>query len=262
MRDYISHSQVAMFLRCGEQYRQRYIEDRVIPPAIAMIKGSAVHKGAELNWKQKIETKTDLPKNDIVDLAVIALEEKAREDLFLSDEEKTVGKDKLVGAAKDSVVSIAGIYAESMAPTIQPLHSELLIDTNISGYAVKTIIDLVDDKNIIRDMKVTGKSKSQSDVDSSLQLTFYALAWYSMSGEIPGGLIIDNLVEKKTPEYKTISTARTDTDIFRAMRTIEQMAKALQSGVFLPPAEGAWVCSPKFCGYYGSCEYTKSGARF
>jgi len=133
MREYISYSQVGMFLRCGEQYRQRYIENRVIPPAIAMIKGSAVHKGAELNWKQKIDTKKDLSKNDIVDLSVIALEERAREDLFLSEDEKTIGKDNLIGAAKDSVVSIAGLYADTMAPAIQPLHSEMMIDTISAG---------------------------------------------------------------------------------------------------------------------------------
>lgn len=257
MRDYISHSQVSTFLRCGEQYRQRYIEGRIQPPAIAMLKGSAVHKGAEHNWTQKIDSKIDLPKKDIIELTVVDFEERAKEEVFLSQDEKTIGKDKLIGDAKDSVANIALIYATTMAPTIQPIHSELTIDTEISGHKVKTILDLVDDKNTIRDMKVTGKSKTQADIDASLQLTFYALAWHSLKGEIPGGLVIDNLVEKKVPEYKTFATTRSDVDMFRAMKTIEAIAYAIKSGVFLPPAEGAWICSPKFCGYYGSCDYTK-----
>ena len=51
----ISPSQFDMFRRCPRQYMYRYIEDRVMPPAVAMIKGTAVHHGAEVTHRHTIE---------------------------------------------------------------------------------------------------------------------------------------------------------------------------------------------------------------
>jgi hypothetical protein len=218
-----------------------------------MIKGSSIHRGAEFNWSQKIESMADLKKNDIIDMSVNEFDKMSSEDLFISDEEKTIGKDNLIGKAKDSVVSLTGIYADEMAPTIQPVKCEMELTQNIAGVDVLAYIDLIDDKNNIRDMKVTGKSKTQNDVDTSSQLTLYSMMLKDFSGE----LIIDNLVDTKTPKYNILTTRRNDIDYFRLIRTIEMMTKAVQSGIFLPPAEGSWVCNKKFCGYHGICEYTK-----
>ena len=258
--DHLSYSSIDTFRRCGEQYRQRYIEGRIQPPGIAMLKGSGVHKGAEANWVQKIESHQDMKKTDIIAAAASGFEEKVDKagEIMLNDEERTEGKDKVIGKALDSIVSLAGLYADEMAPTIQPTAAELKLEQEIEGIKILSFIDLVDDKSNIRDMKVTGKSKSQNDVDSSSQLTLCAIAYMKEFGP-HGSLIIDNLVETKVPKYVSLTTKRDDNDYIRLIKTIQAVGNAIKTGVFLPPTDGHWVCSPRFCGYYGSCEYTRKG---
>lgn len=251
MKDHISYSQVSTFLRCPEQWRQRYIEGRVIPPAIAMLKGSAVHKTAEVNNRQKIKSFKDLPKKDIVEIAVNNFEENSKGEIFMSETETSIGKDNVVSKTVDSIISVSEVYADEMAPSIQPIECELFVEQEIEGAKFVAYIDVIDNKNNIRDMKVTGKSKTQGDIDSSIQLTAYSMFYPT------AGLVIDNLVDKKKPEYKTFVTKRDDLHYSRFLRTVEMMLKSIKSGVFMPPAEGSWVCSERFCGYYGKCEYTR-----
>ncbi len=67
-----------MFQRCGVQYEFRYIQGQIMPPGAAQIRGTGVHKGAEHNYRHKIEHKVDLPTDEVVNVAVQTLEGVAR----------------------------------------------------------------------------------------------------------------------------------------------------------------------------------------
>lgn len=259
MRDYLSYSQIRMFLGCGQQYYYRYIEDKILPPKIAMIKGKAVHKGIEINGKHKMAQGSDLPKSDIIDCAITDLNAQAQEDFILNDEEQATGKSKVIGQIKDSIVNIAGLYADEVAPTIQPIAVEENITIEIpDSKPILAILDCVDDKKVVHDFKVTGKSKPQSEADNSLQLTIYALAHKEKYGEMPNGLTLDTLVELKTPKYQRLETTRENDSFVKVFRISQAINKAIQSGVFLPAAESAWQCSKTWCGYYDQCPYVQS----
>ena len=79
-RPHISPSQISMYSRCGEQFRRRYLAKDIVPPGVALIKGSAVHKGIETNNEQKMESWADLPKDDIVEAAVSTVKEKVKNE--------------------------------------------------------------------------------------------------------------------------------------------------------------------------------------
>lgn len=260
MKDYLSYSQISMYLRCGEQYRRRYVENQIIPPTIAMLKGRSVHKGAEYNYRQKIQSHEDLRVNDIVEVSVNDYELNTKDtELFLSDEEKTIGKKKVVAQAKDSVVNTSILYAEKLAPQVQPVLVEEKIEfVSPGGIRIMSIIDCADVHENVRDMKVTGKSKTQDDADKSIQFTLYANAYFEKTGKLPKALVFDALVEKKEPEYKPVVTTRTADSLMTAHRIIESVAQGINAGVYLPAQEGSWVCSPKFCGYYNTCKFIKS----
>ena len=58
---HLSVTQLKMFLRCPLQYEFRYIKGLKVPPVEAMTLGKSIHSTLEENYKQKIETKKDLP---------------------------------------------------------------------------------------------------------------------------------------------------------------------------------------------------------
>ena len=64
-----SYSQMAMYERCGIQYRKRYVENRIAPPGVSMIRGRGAHKGREANLTQKKDSGEDLPLSDVLDAA-------------------------------------------------------------------------------------------------------------------------------------------------------------------------------------------------
>jgi hypothetical protein len=249
MSEHISYSQINMYYKCGEQYRRRYLCGDIIPPGLALIKGKSVHKGIEINNVQKIKSHEDLPKNDIVEQTVTAYEKESQQEISLKPDES-------IGTGKDGVVTLAELYADKVAPTIQPVAAEEKSVIEMFGAKpVVVVIDCIDDKGIIHDYKTTGKSKPQSEADTSLQLSMYAMAYHDKTGNMPTALQLDTLIEKKKPEYKPLTTTRDKSVYKRTAQIIAAVSNGIERGVFLPAQPGAWVCSPTWCGYYATCKY-------
>jgi len=246
-----------MYLRCGEQYRRRYIEGEKIPPGIALIKGKSIHRGAEANHRQKIDSHEDLKKKDIVEIAVGEVESiKAEDGYSLTEEEQAIGAKKILGQVKDRIAVIAELYADEVAPTIQPTLVEESWRIELPGsHDLFGIMDYCDDKEWIGDIKTAGRSKSQGDIDNNIQMTFYSLAYQNKFGHPPAGLRMDVLVDKNVPAAQFLVSTRDKQDYQILLNKINIMLAGLKAGIFLPAAEGGWVCSKTYCGYWGECPY-------
>ena len=250
-RQYISYSQLNMYSRCGMQYYYRYAEKIILPPEIALVKGHSVHYGIEINSTQKVETRRDMPKKDIMEISVMEYEHSIEGAEATADDK---------GAGKDSVAVLSGLYADEVSPTIQPVHVEKSIDVTLEGVIpIKTIIDCIDDQGNLRDYKTAGKKKVQKDIDDSLQFTLYHIAYLQEYGKEPASLKMDVLIDKKTPEYQILESKRSIENGILAVRKIHAVVDALQKEVFLPAPEGSWICSPQYCGYYRMCRFKQSG---
>jgi len=253
---YLSYSQINMFLRCGQSYKYRYIDGKIVPPSIALIKGKSCHVGIEENNVQKIITKKDLSKDEIIQASVDEYEKTLHEsEIKFSEDEQKEGKTKIIGKTKDSIVSISELYSDEVAPNVQPIYAEKRVEFNIDGINIVSIIDCIDDKNSIRDYKITGRSKNQNDVDSSLQLDLYAIAYYNLMGKLPKSLSFDCLVEKKEPVFQRLETQRKESVIAPVSNLVVSVNEAIQKGVFLPASPDSWACSKRWCGYYSECKY-------
>lgn len=253
--NHTSYSQINMYLTCGERYRRRYICGDIIPPGIALVKGKSVHKGIEINNRQKIESHEDLPKSDIIEQTVTAYEQDVQQDLLFQPDENP--KD-VIGKGKDGVVSLAGLYADEVAPTIQPVQAEekTLIEMYDSK-PIMVVIDCIDDKGVIHDYKTSGKTKPQSEADTSLQLSLYAMAYHDQTGKMPSSLQLDTLVETKTPKYVPLVTRRDESVYQKTANFLQSVSTGIERGVFLPAQPGSWTCDPRWCGYYDTCKYVK-----
>lgn len=260
-RPNVSPTQLEMYCRCPESYRRRYLENEVIPPGIALLKGSGFHKGAETNMRQKIDTHKDLPVSDIVDAAVAAFETGVHGDFILSDEEESRGATVVISDAKDDLAEMADVHAKEQAPEYQPamVEKRVRIELPQAPRDLLGIIDLVDDQQRVVDFKTAGRRKAQDEADSSTQLTVYAAAFQHMTGTPPADIRLDCVVQSKTKTVRQVVTTKRDTADFTALaHRINAVTQAVAAGSFPPSLPGTWWCSPKFCGYWNTCPYVNS----
>ena len=246
-KDYISPTQINMYLRCPAQYYFRYILGMIIPPKSALTKGKAVHKGQEVNYKQKIETHEDMKLSDLQEVVATEFETLAPETEWQPDEDP--------GKIKDETISLASLYHTEIAPTVQPMlvEEEILID--IPGGKLKGYIDLVDMQEYIRDTKTASRTPSQDVISKSLQLSAYALAYRKEMDREENGVKLDYLVNTKTPKVVTLEGKRTEQDLQRFVSIATRVMDAIQKGVFYPNQDN-FMCDEKNCGYWHECHKT------
>lgn len=255
VKPHLSYTQLNMLLRCGEQYRRRYLEGERVPPGSAGALGKSFHLAQESNYRQKITSKRDLPVKAVTAAFSDAFDVESK-DVLWTPEEAEAGIAKVKGELKDEGVKLVEVYHTEVAPAVQPESCEEIIPVALDGfpYDLKCVVDLVDDQQIVHDSKTRARSPTAEEADKSMQLTAYALAYRVSRKEQEKGLQLDVAVRNKTPKIVTLPTKRTNEQIGRFLETMARAATAIQGGVFLPAPEGAWYCSSKFCGYYGTCK--------
>lgn len=261
-KPYHSMSRVGLLLRCGEAYRRRYIENEILPPGVAMARGTAVHKAAADNYRQKIESHQDLSVNDILDAASASFDAAVAAGVLFTPDEEAAPK-VVLGRAKDQAVRMARVYAEQEAPEYQPLLVEEKIRRELPGtHDLLGVLDLVDVRGVVADRKTTAKRKSQAEADRSLQLSMQASLAQSATGEWPKELRLEVLVDgTRGVERQVVRTYRDASDMAALAATLNVVADSVQKGVFLPAPEGSWQCSARWCGYYSTCPYVRRTSR-
>lgn len=259
MLDRLRSSALDMACRCPEQFRRAYVEGEAIPPSIAMVRGTAVHRGAEMNFRQKVETKKDLSAEEIVEEAVdhfagLCVQGDIKWDEL--DDRSGSGIKQAIGTAKDQVVRSVGVYSADVAPLYHPTHVEQSIVISVdNGLPVTGTIDVIDRTGVIADFKTRGKKQSVDEAGKSLQLTVYAAGYRSHFGTDPIAVNMECIVTTKTKSYRQSLTSfrgpKQYASLIAIYRTVNKM---METGSF-PPNTAGWWCSPKYCGYYGTCAY-------
>jgi len=258
----LRQSQLTSYERCGEAYRRRYIEGEKIPPGIVLVKGTGVHGGSKVNFAQKIDSKIDLARQDIIDISVSEFDNQVNKyGVLLTTEEETIGYHKVIDEARDSVMTFGGLYADYVAPEYQPkfVEEEHRIEIPTASHDLMCHMDLADIRDIITDLKTTKKKKTQKEVDDSEQLSFYALVFKALTGHLPSAVRLEVLVDKSKPERQTpvLEATRTMDDLQVILNRINVMLKGLKAGIFIPALATSWQCSPKYCGYFPTCKFAQ-----
>lgn len=268
-KPHISATQYTMVARCPEQYRRRYICGERIPPGIALLQGSAFHVGVEVNMRQKIESREDLPAPEIVEAAAAGFEERVAGGYVLSDEESARGAALVLGNAKDQLAGLMWCHAVEQAPDYQPVaveHKTRILFPHAT-HDMLAVTDLRDDQGRVVDFKTAGKKPPQADADTSVQLTIYAAAYQIETGQPPSEVRLDVVTKTKMPRRHVLPSQRDRGDYVALLSRINAMLATIaaftEKGVEPWPAApvGAWWCSGKFCGYWRSCPHVNSERR-
>lgn len=259
-KPHLSATQLEMFWRCPEQYRRRYIEGEVILPGIAIVVGKAVHAGAEVNFRQKIESHSDLPSSEIVEAAAARFDAEKSGGLALTGDEITRGFDVVLGEAKDKAVQLAAVHAEQQAPDYQPTaveHKTRIVFPDAT-HDLLAVTDLRDDQRRVVDLKTAARKMPRASADTSTQLTIYAAAHQLDTGEPASEVRLDVLTKTRTPTRQVITSTRDEADFRALVHRVNVTLAAIHAGSFPPASPGAWICSPKWCGYWFSCPFVNS----
>lgn len=277
MSRHISNTQLNMASRCGEQYRRRYILGEKIPPAVALILGTATHVPIEHNLRHKIETKQLLPADEIKDLARDSVNERwEREGVTLNDEEQQKGADRVRGDAVDMAIHLSLLHHDTLAPLIEPAHVERRWELELAGYdcTLTGVIDIQETSPHIIDTKTARRRPFANAASKSQQLTIYAMASKVLDGVIPE-VSIHSLVKtrskrKQPAEWRGIqlpddvdvqTSTRTPDEFQPVLRRVESLITSIENDIFLPTTPDNWVCDRRYCGYFDSCLYVNGKRR-
>lgn len=258
-------SSILTYVRCGEQYRRRYIEKHIRPPGVRMLRGTGVHAGAKHNFRQKIESHEDLKSQDIIDYSIATFDGRFKEQgVTLAPDEKSRGQGIVVGEERDRTYRLSELYADKFAPAIQPVSVEQTIEAEFpsKGFKLHGTTDLKDTREIIIDLKSSVRKRSKGEQHKDFQLTMYAALDFTLHKKMPAGCELVVLVDKKSgAEVQTLSTTRTVQDFAAWFRYIEAVHDGILKGVFPPTNKANWWCSPKWCGYWADCQYWSDSER-
>jgi hypothetical protein len=287
----LSSSAIAVYMRCGEKYRRRYIEGEMRPSSLSMHVGTAAHEVERETHRRQMEAKKDAGLEGLT-YAQASTDDKATElgvvlaasvmstaeagDLAADEFEKaaeagfSVPQDtelaelpvaKAKGEAKDAAVRHARAYAPH-ARTINPLSIERWIEVRPknSRIVLRGAIDLIDgtwDGAEVVDRKTSTKTPNQSTASSSIQLSIYAALRYAETRDVPPKLRLDTTVDLKSgTKFVQTATTRSFADVKEVLDRAVQVGRGIAAGAFVPADPEQWWCSAKFCEYYTDCKFT------
>ena len=241
------------------------------PPGVAAHVGTGVHKAAERNYGQKIESHEDMAASDIQEIAIDGYRARLKDEGVLMVGEEKESKVETLQKGEDRVRAFSTCYAVDLAPKVQPALVEEAFAVPIKDSEGNDIvnlagrIDLVDDQDVLLDMKTTGSKKNQQEVDNSDQLISYSFVYEKLFGEPPAGVGLDCLVctakTMKTYAQDRMLAAwvsgerdgivrRYNSYLQRVLYVLEMM----RTGMF-PPNPQSPLCSEKFCGWWSVCPW-------
>jgi hypothetical protein len=249
--DVLSPSQVRTFLDCAARWWYKYGLGLPDPKGSSLVRGIVVHRMAEIFLRAKFAG--DVPEGE--DLAGVfnhVWDETAAGGSFQPNEDL----DKL----KAQTAQLARMYLDEVAPEIEPAviggkpAIEMAVSGQIGGVKVRGILDLVDARGCIRDVKTAARKPSAIAPDYALQIATYA----EIAPEVTGEAQLVTLVATKTPQLVTMAYRVSDADRAYARAIYPRAQGAMRAGC-VTPNRGSNLCSRKHCNFWEACEAEYGG---
>jgi len=257
----LSPSGFNTFRRCPRQFEYAYILGLRKPPVIAMVKGTAIHKGAEVVHAHTIEHGNPLELNGGIQAVSDTF------DAEKDDVEDATKEEK--GKVKDAAISNFRIYYRDAIPLIRPVAAEKPFAMKVGTVPFRGVIDLVDAVpgdysleddpeqppplvEVVSDLKTTARLWPAQKLEQEPQLTFYAMA------EDTDRVRVDFLLDQKSGCKYSPKRALRDLNSKRLLiEDAEQVSMFIKKGFFPRCDPTTWACTEKFCGYYADCRGPK-----
>lgn len=210
----LSSSSVAIWLECHLAWWFRYVLQSDGDPGEQLEVGIAVHEHAESELKDD------------------------REMVLSSD---------------PAVLDLVDVWREHIRPELGvPRLVEAGYRLNVNGIPYQSILDVVDEGSIVRDLKTTAKRPPAGRY--RISLIGHALGFRALTGEKEKGRALDYVVRAKTPYYwpETFEGPATMDEVAEFGATIENVAAGIDRGEFAATGlDSPWACAT--CPYRAEC---------
>ena len=234
---------------CGWRVGLR-LDGVYVPAHSRMIVGTATHKGAEKNNRQKVATKKDLKLKDVQEISIEAFKEEIKENGWTPEPEQKSRKELALNEEEKRVLKFSEVLSKDVLPKHQPVEVEKSYKLQFRNVIVTCIIDNITDKEIIQDLKTTGKKPDFNRY--WFQMVFYSLIVRKYK-DIISKAEIDAITSYKVKPYLHSSNLYdiTESDQDLCVTLTNKAIDGILAGVFIPRTD-YWGCSPKYCGFHGT----------
>lgn len=250
MIGHLSYSSISRYLKCGKQWKFRYLDKLEEESSDALQFGSAWHKMIRYYLEESFSGNTKL--YDRIDFGSHwsqAIEESCTEEN--AGELMQLGEKMLTSPKITKTI-------QGLGPTIDPESLEMKTELRIPGVPVPIIgfIDMIQNDGIPIDIKTASRKWSQEQAHTDLQATFYIAALEQLQMiKLPAKFKFMVFTKTKNPDVQILETTRTHQDIFALYGLVNEVWQAISREVFPPTDPGNWWCSHKYCGFWNVCEY-------
>ena len=249
--DVLSPSQVRTFMDCSARWWYKYGLGLPDPKGSSLVRGIVVHRMAEIFLRAKFAGAAPVAE-DLAGVFDQVWDETAGEGSFQPGEDL----DKL----KAQTATLARMYLDEVAPELEPAlidgqpAIELRVSGEIGGVKVRGILDLLDARGCIRDLKTAARKPSAIAPDYALQIATYA----EIAPQVTGEAQLVTLVATKTPQLVTMAYRVSDADRAYARAIYPRAQDAMRTGC-VTPNRGSNLCSRKHCNFWEACEAEYGG---
>lgn len=244
----ITQSKIHLFEKCGKAFEFRYLQDWKVAPQAALTVGRSVDDGITHNLQQKIQTKKDVSKEEVVEATLSTFN---RESI----ETDWQGEDP--GAQKDIAVKLVSAHHEKLAPLINPKAVQLKLQVDLPEYTLAGTLDLVEQDDTLADSKTSKTMYDENAVAWNLQPAVYTYLYEKNYGIKAPGFRYDVMVKPtKTIGARTqvVSGVVSEKQKTVALLRADSLNRAVQSGNFHYAPDNSWYCSEKWCGFWSMCD--------
>ena len=249
----LSVSRLRTYLACGRQYRFRYVE-KAEPEFLSaeMLFGSAIHYAIS----EFHHSKNNLTPEEMVAMFRLYWEAELEEAARFGREVRFKQEDlsAYLTIAKALCKLYCAEFSQVKAQDVELLFRVPLLDPESGVGSAEHVldgrIDLVADE-MLYEFKVAGRAASQSEADTSVQLTAYALAYAYLYGKPVASLALVTLTKTKTPRIDVKRTTRTSEDFRRFCEMACEVAEAIEREAFPRNLEYTYGC--RNCEFFKRC---------
>jgi len=246
MIDHLSHTQIAMLLRCGEEYRRTYIEREPRPLAPAVVIGQVYHRAIEFGFRARL--------SDGMELSAAEVRQAAEDAWSMAVAGQAIAWDgEEAEPLRQKALTLAALYWEEAAPAVQPKAVEVGFQLAVPGVDVPFVgvIDLLDG-DILVDHKTASQAWSQYRADSDLQAHAYLYAHARQTGQAAAGFRFDVAVKGGRMRIQQLATTRSEDQLQWYEGLLRAAWRLIRAGTFLPNPT-AWNCCLRYCPFWPQC---------
>jgi putative RecB family exonuclease len=237
----LSPTSTNTFFDCSMKWFYRKVLHLPETRSAALGLGTAVHTALIENFRQKIETKEDLPVDGVRALFIEA---------FTAQLDQVVWrKDESADHLKDAGETMVRVYMDRAAPAVEPAAVEEPVEGLIGDVPVHGYIDVRDVDGRVIDIKTAARKPSGMLPAYRMQVATYAMLHPLASGQAT----LSTLTKTKTVDLHQETVEITPGDRKLTGRLYSIARDQMNAGVYAPN-RGSFLCSRKYCSHWQQCE--------